>query len=245
MSLAHEKYVAFQQQRNAMPVPVDPQKTALLIIDMQEYFLNPDSPFSRLSEDIVPGVLDYFQDRSRAVVELTLRRLLDFFRRHSLRVIYTTIASELADGRDLLPILQQRNALAREKTGAASTPQRTDPWARIVPALEPRGNELVINKTTYGTFNSTGFDHTLRFLGIDTLVIGGVVTNVCVETTARDAADMGYQAILVDDACAAFSPEIHEATLLSFQGPFGRVRTADEVIALVEQALPIRLAAQR
>ena len=245
MSLAHEKYVAFQQQRNAAPVQLDPQRTALVIIDMQEYFLNPDSPFSRLCEKIVPGVLDYFQGRGRTVVEPTLRRLLSFFRADGLRVIYTTIASDLADGRDLLPILQQRNALAREQAGAASTPLRTDPWARIVPALAPRPDELVVNKTTYGTFSSTGLDHTLRFLGIDTLVIGGVVTNVCVETTARDAADMGYQAILVDDACAAFSPEIHEATLLSFQGPFGRVRTADEALSLLQHALPVAVAAPR
>jgi biuret amidohydrolase len=65
-------------------------------------------------------------------------------------------------------------------------------------------------------------------------VIGGVVTNVCVETTARDAADRGYNVVLLDDGCAAFSPEIHESTLLSFQGPFGRVRTSDEVLALLK-----------
>jgi nicotinamidase-related amidase len=245
MSLAHDRYVAFQQQRNALPLAVDPQKTALVIIDMQEYFLNPESPFSRLCDSLVPGVLEHFQERGRTVAEPTLRRLLDFFRAQGLRVIYTTIASELADGRDLLPILQGRNAMARERVGAASTPHRTDPWARIVAALEPRPGELVVNKTTYGTFNSTGLDHTLRFLGIDTLVIGGVVTNVCVETTARDAADMGYQTILVDDACAAFSPEIHAAALLSFQGPFGRVRTADEVLTLLSQALPVAATAPR
>ena len=96
---------------------------------------------------------------------------------------------------------------------------------------------LVINKTTYGTFTSTGLDRALRNLGIDTLVIGGVVTNVCVETTARDAADHGDTVVVVDDACAAFSPEIHEAALVSFQGPFGRVRSADEVIALIEQGI--------
>jgi nicotinamidase-related amidase len=55
-----------------------------------------------------------------------------------------------------------------------------------------------------------------------------------VETTARDAADRGYDIVLLDDRCAAFSPEIHEATLLSFQGPFGRVRTVDEVLALLK-----------
>ncbi|MFQ5830610.1 MAG: cysteine hydrolase family protein [Candidatus Methylomirabilia bacterium] len=242
MSLAHEKYTELQRLRNAAPVQVDPRCTALVIIDMQEYFLNPDSPLSRACEAQVPGVLASFQERGRRVVEPTLQRLLEFFRAHGLRLIYTTIASELSDGRDLMPILQQRNAATHEQVGAAYIPPRVDAWARIVPALAPRPDELVVNKTTYGTFNSTGLDHTLRNLGITTLVIGGVVTNVCVETTARDAADLGYQVMLVDDACAAYSPEIHEATLLSFQGPFGRVRLADDVLALLEQALPIGLA---
>jgi nicotinamidase-related amidase len=103
-----------------------------------------------------------------------------------------------------------------------------------VAALEPRPGELVVNKTTYGTFTSTGLDHALRSLGITSLVVGGVVTNVCVETTARDAADRGYEVVLLDDGCAAFSPEAHEATLLSFQGPFGRVRTTDEVLAVLK-----------
>jgi nicotinamidase-related amidase len=243
MSLAHEKYIALQQLRNAAPVQVEPLRTALVIIDMQEYFLNPASPFSRACEAQIPGVLAYFQERGRTIVEPTLQRLLEFFRTHCLRVIYTTVASELSDGRDLMPVLKQRNTTTQELVGAVSIPPRADWWARIVPALEPHPDELVINKTTYGTFTSTGLDHTLRNLGMTTLVIGGVVTNVCVETTARDAADLGYQVILVEDACAAYSPEIHESALLSFQGPFGRVRQADDVLAMLEQALPARLAA--
>lgn len=244
MSLAHEKYTELQRRRNAAPVAADPQRTALVIIDMQEYFLNPASPLSRACEAQVPGVMAHFQERGRSVVEPTLQRLLAFFRAHGLRVIYTTVASALPDGRDLMPIFQERNAVTRAQIGAVAIPPHTDEWARIVPSLEPRGDELVINKTTYGTFSSTGLDHTLRNLGIGSLVIGGVVTNVCVETTARDAADLGYQVILVDDACAAYSPEIHAATLLSFQGPFGRVRLAHNVLALLEQALPVGLAAR-
>lgn len=241
MSLAHDKYLELQRQRNRAPLQMQPRRTALVIIDMQEYFLNPHSPFARSCEAQVPGVLAYFQERGRHLVEPALQRLLAFFRTHDLRVIYTTVASELADGSDLMPILQQRNATTQEQMGGASIPPRHDAWAQIVTCLEPHANELVINKTTYGTFSSTGLDHTLRNLGITTLIIGGVVTNVCVETTARDAADRGYQVILLDDACAAYSPEIHDATLLSFQGPFGRVRQTDEVIALLEQALPVAL----
>ena len=244
MTRAHERFLEFKRLRNAEPVQLDPHTTGLVVIDMQEYFLNPESPFSRLAEGRVPGVLDYFQSRAHTVVVQTLRRLLDVFRAHGLRVVYTTVASERSDGTDLMPIFQRMNAVAREQIGEAFIPPRTDPWARIVAGLEPCADELVVNKTTYGTFNSTGFDHTLRSLGIETLVIGGVVTNACVETTARDAADRGYQVILVDDAWAAYSPEIHEATLVSFMGSFGRVRTADEVLALLERALPVALAAQ-
>jgi nicotinamidase-related amidase len=234
MTSAHEKYVSLQHHRNAMPLTLDPRTTALLIIDMQEYFLNPASPFSRACESVVPGVLGHFQERGRGVVEPSLRRLLDFFRTRGLRVVYTTVASELPDGSDLMPIFQQRNAASRAAVGDATIPSRADAWARIVTALDPRPGELVVNKTTYGTFNSTGLDHALRSLGIRSLVIGGVVTNVCVETTARDAADRGYDVVLLDDGCAAFSPEIHEATLLSLQGPFGRVRTSDEVLTLLK-----------
>lgn len=234
MSSAHDKYVSLQRHRNASPMTLDPQTTALVIIDMQEYFLNPASPFSRASESVVPGVLGHFQERGRGVVEPSLRRLLDFFRTNGLRIVYTTVASELPDGGDLMPIFQQRNAASRAAVGDVAIPARGDAWARIVAALEPRPGELIVNKTTYGTFNSTGLDHALRSLGITSLVIGGVVTNVCVETTARDAADRGYEVVLLDDGCAAFSPEIHEATLLSFQGPFGRVRRSDEVLALLK-----------
>jgi nicotinamidase-related amidase len=234
VSTAHDKYVALQRQRNAAPLALDSRTTALVIVDMQEYFLNPASPFSRACERLVPGVLGHFQERGRGVVEPSLRRLLDFFRAHGLRVVYTTVASELPDGRDLMPIFQQRNAANRAAVGDVAIPPRGDGWARIVAALEPRPGELVVNKTTYATFSSTGLDHALRSLGITALVVGGVVTNVCVETTARDAADRGYDIVLLDDGCAAFSPEIHEATLLSFQGPFGRVRTVDEVLALLK-----------
>ena len=61
MSSAHDKYMALQRRRNATPLALDRQSTALVIVDMQEYFLNPASPYSRACESAVPGVLGYFQ----------------------------------------------------------------------------------------------------------------------------------------------------------------------------------------
>ena len=82
-------------------------------------------------------------------------------------------------------------------------------------------------------FASTGLDGTLRNLGIETLVIGGVVTNRCVETTARDATDRGYRVILVDDGTAAFSQELQDMTMLSLMVSHGFVRATEEILALL------------
>lgn len=235
MTTAHEKYIAAQSKLNAAPIDVDLATTALLIIDMQEYFINPQSPFSRLIERRVSGLGEYFQERSKATVEPNLKRLLDFFRSSKQRVIFTTVASESPDGSDWAPAFKRMNAEAQEQIGEPALPAKTDPWARIVEALEPTADEVVINKTTYGAFASTGLDATLRNLGIETLVLGGVVTNRCVETTMRDATDRGYRMILVDDGTATFSQDMQDASTLSLQGAYGFVRQTDEVLSLLAQ----------
>lgn len=238
MSIAHDKFITSQQQLNAASIKIDLQATALVIIDMQEYFLNPASPLCRFGEKRMPGLRAYFLEQAETVVTPNLRRLLEFFRTQHLRVIHTTAASELPDGQDWIPTLHQANTVAREQIGEAVFPARTDPWARIVEPLVPRPEEVIINKTTYSAFTATSLDGLLRNLRIETLVLGGVVTNRCVETTARDATDRGYQVIVLADASATYSPEAQEATLLSLQGAYGYVRTTDEVVVLLKHALP-------
>ena len=237
MSLAHEKYIEWQHKRNAASVKVDPQKTVLLIIDMQASFLDVQSPLGRFGEMQTPGVRDYLLERGKTVVIPNLQRLLAFFRAQNLRTIFTTVASEFPDGQDWPPILRRWNEMAQKQIGEVVFPARTDPWARIVEPLAPRPGEVIINKTTYGSFASTGLDGLLRNLGIETLIIGGIITNRCVETTAREAADRGYQVILIDDASAAHSPEQQEATMLSLQGSYGYVRMTDDVLALLKDTL--------
>ena len=236
MTPAHERFKAAQAKLNGQAIALDLGSTALLIIDMQEYFLNAQSPFCRFMERRAAGLTAYFQERSQSLVEPNLGRLLEIFRARSLPVLFTTVASETGDGRDWSPPFQRMNAEAQAQIGEKAFAARGEPWARMVDALEPLPAEAVINKTTYGAFASSGLDATLRNQGIDTLVLGGVVTNRCVETTMRDAADRGYRVILVDDGTAAFSPELQEAATLSLQGAFGFVRQTDEVAALLDQA---------
>ena len=169
------------------------------------------------------------------MVEPNLKRLLDVFRAGKHRVIFSTVASENADGSDWAPAFKRLNDEARAQIREAAFPAKTDPWARMVEVLEPTADEIVINKTTYGAFASTGLDATLRNLNIETLVLGGVVTNRCVETTMRDATDRGYRVILVDDGTATFSQELQDAATLSLQGAYGFVRQTDEVLSLLAQ----------
>ena len=233
MTEAHEKFVAWQTKRNAAPISVDLATTALLIIDMQEYFTNPQSPFCRAVGRRGSGYADYYLARSRTTAEPNLKRLLDCFRERGARVIFTTVASEFPDGQDLSPTFRAMNAEAKEQIGEVVFPQRSDPWARVVDTLAPLETEAVLNKTTFGGFSSTGLDRALRNLGIETLVIGGVVTNRCVETTARDATDRGYRVILIADGTATFSQELQDMTMLSLMVSYGFVRTTDEMVALL------------
>ena len=82
---------------------------------------------------------------------------------------------------------------------------------------------------------STMLDQTLRNMGVESLIVSGVTTDVCVETTARDAADRGFQVIIVEDACTAFSEDLHRAALQAFSLAFGRVRKTQEVVRLLAE----------
>jgi nicotinamidase-related amidase len=101
----------------------------------------------------------------------------------------------------------------------------------VIGELAPRDDELVINKTSRGAFNSTALDQILRNLQITTLIVAGVSTECCVAMTARDAADRGYKVLLVEDACTAVTPYLQECSIVAFGAMFGRVATTEEVLS--------------
>lgn len=209
---------------------LEPAKTALLVVDMQYASGSRSHGLGRmLQEQGREESGRYRFDRIEGTVVPNIQRLLGFFRRHGLRVVYVTVGSELPDYCDL-PLHMRGFAMAANNT-------RGNPEHEILDELRPEPGEVVLNKTTTGAFNSTGIDTLLKTLGIDNLVIAGISTNSCVETTARDAADRGYRCVLVDDGCGAAREELHRATLVSFRRLFGRVDATEEILRELEGRL--------
>jgi nicotinamidase-related amidase len=209
-----------------------PGRTALLIVDMQNRAVKPDryEGLARILRDGYPEAAAYYLGRLETVVPNNVR-LLEHFRDRGMRVIFATVGPQLPDGSDFISPFRIGYDEIRARSGIRSLFPVGSPEHRIIDELAPREDELVVNKTTSGAFNSTGIDVTLRHLGIDTLVCTGLVTDACVMTTGRDASDRGYKVVLVDDACAAIEERMHEAALRYFAVFAGVVRNTADVIA--------------
>jgi nicotinamidase-related amidase len=103
----------------------------------------------------------------------------------------------------------------------------------VIEQLSPQAGELVIDKNTSSAFNSTGIEWMLRNFGVETIVVTGMATDMCVETTSRDAADRGFNVIIAEDASATFFEHHHRAALSGFARVFGQVWKTQDVVAAV------------
>ena len=223
------------------PVPMkrDPS-TALVIIDMQYCDASADQGFNLAVDKIDPGAMDYFNQRNETVVIPTIRTLLDYFRKHGLPVIYLMLGSEYRDLRDLPARVRAWVQDVEARSGVHDIFWAGNPAYRVRDEIAPLPEETVIRKTTFGAFNSSNIDQVLQFMGIETLVITGISTNACVETTIRDAADRGYACVLVDEGAADYDEQAHDATLRAIHFNFGRVVTgAEDIINALEQQAEI------
>lgn len=206
---------------------IDPARSALLVIDMQHATGSRDGALARRVMTTPEGrrTLAYRFERIETRVVPAIRRLLDAFRGRGLHVVHVTIGAQRPDAADAPPHMRKFFAELGNHVGA--------PDHAILPELAPLPGEPVVNKTTNGAFASTGIDSLLRALRADHLVMAGISTNMCVETTAREAADRGYAVTLVEDACGATHPESHAMACFNIGRLFGRVASTDAVLAEV------------
>jgi nicotinamidase-related amidase len=191
---------------------IEPEKTALLVIDMQDEFVNPHStPF-------------WVPQATRAVGRV--KRLINFCRHRDIPVMFTAFA-------------KTHNYLDRPKTGAfmpnrykGKVPDDPSYFAegKICHELSPRDDEIVIHKPSYGAFFDTPLESILKSLGRDTVIICGTLTNFCCGATARQAYERGFKVIMGSDVTATDDPELHRAELKTLRKGFAMVLTSSQII---------------
>ncbi len=210
---------------------VDWSRAALLVIDMQNYAANPDVGLGRMLSLRHPRTAGYYLPRLADVVVPNVARLVAAFRSAGRQVIFTRHGPLLPDGRDMIARRRRRDVEALAATEAPALWHRGTFEHELIEPLVPAENELVLDKNTSSAFNSTGVEWLVRNMGIDALVVVGLATDMCVETTARDAADRGFDVIAVEDATATFVERHHRAALSGFARVFGQVWSTEEVLA--------------
>lgn len=203
---------------------LDPRSTALLVIDMQYASACRSTGLGAHLERTGRAEQGAYRfDRIEGVVLPAIRKLLDDFRARGLPVVYVTVGSARDDYADMPRNLA---VLARTFDNRVGEPVHA-----ILAEIMPLEGDIVVNKTTTGAFQSTDLERRLRALGVTDLAICGVSTDQCVESTARVAADLGFNCVIVDDGCASASPARHEATLRAFGRVLGRTASSGQVIA--------------
>jgi len=211
---------------------IDPAKACLVVVDIMYATGSAETGLGRfLASQGRLNEAEYRYTRIAEQVVPNTKRLLDFFRRHDLRRVFLTYGSEVSDYSDLT---DQMRALCEGTNNRVGEREH-----EILDELAPRPNERVFNKITPSAFTSTPIEIVLRAYGVDTLLFTGVSTNMCVEHTVRDAASYGYYCFLVEDACGADSPEMHEAALTVIQRLYGTIVSTDAAIAQIEAKLEV------
>ncbi|MBM3393045.1 MAG: cysteine hydrolase [Betaproteobacteria bacterium] len=180
-------------------------RTALIVIDMQRDFVEPGGFGEALGNDVTP----------LSAIVPTVSRLLEGARAAGLTVFHTREAHR-PDLADCPPAKRNRGA-PRMRIGDGGPMGRIliagEPGNQIVSSLAPVPGEIVIDKPGKGAFYATALQEMLRFRGISHLVFAGVTTEVCVQTSMREANDRGYECLLIEDATESYFPAFKQATL--------------------------------
>ncbi|MBM3510419.1 MAG: cysteine hydrolase [Alphaproteobacteria bacterium] len=200
---------------------LDPAKTAFVVVDMQNTFVEPGAPAEvPVARDVVPAI----------------NALADELRRRGVTVIWVNHANNgkgtKTDWKGFF------DHIVGDPVKIARMIEYTKPdghGAKLWKDLTIHGDDLRVTKNRYSAFTSgaSTLERLLRSLGIEALILAGTKTNVCVESTGRDAMALDYKVVLVSDCCAAFTDKEHLATLETFIMQFGDVMTKDEVLEVV------------
>jgi ureidoacrylate peracid hydrolase len=202
-------------------VEIEPARTALLFIDVQNYTARPNGGnYAGLDRGEFAGRYGEFFRCLREVAIPNMQRLQTACRAAGIEVMYTVIESLTQDGRD---------RSLDYKISGLHVPRGS--WdALVLDAIAPMPDEIVIGKTSSSVFISTNIDYVLRNLGVRYLITAGILTDQCVDSAVRDACDLGYLVTIATDACATHSEERHAWSLRNNRG-YARQRTTEALVA--------------
>jgi ureidoacrylate peracid hydrolase len=219
MPQAYVKRVVARQGRAHVCETFDGSRTALVVVDMQNYFMaKPYQAACPMAQEIVPNV----------------NRLAVAVRKAGGRVIWV---------QNLAPWQSEQSwSVAREMYTGDKARSRWEAMQRdahgfqLWSGLDVRDGDDRVVKRRYSAFiqGSSNIANVLDDNGIRTLIVTGVATNVCCESTARDAMMLNYRSLMVSDACAAATDEEHAATMGNFYLFFGDVQSTDEIVARLQ-----------
>ena len=210
------------------PLEIDPQRTAVVVVDMQNAFVSKGGLFDLRGFDIKP---------SQRIVP-SIRQICDAARRRAMKVIY--IAHVLSpDLREVGPdssFWYKSVKLFRENPHWHDKFVIRGTWgAQVIESLEPADGDLLVEKPRFSGFYGTNLDGILQTYGIKYLLFVGCATNICVEAAVRDAANLGYFPVVVSDATANNGPPfMQEAALFNVRLCFGWVSATGNVLQLLQ-----------
>ncbi len=221
-----DRYVEIMAKPN--PFRFVPERTALLIIDMQNDFCTPGGFGELLGNDITP---------THAIIP-TIQQLLAHWRRMGLLVIHTR-EGHLPDLSDCPPSKLSRSRAQGAGIGDLGPMGRIlirgERGHAIVEELTPLSDELIIDKPGKGAFYATPLEAILQQRGVESLIVSGVTTHVCVHTTLREANDRGYECLMLEDATAAFDARDQESAIRMVHQQGGILGWTSMTAELIEQ----------
>jgi biuret amidohydrolase len=210
---------------------LQPQNTAILVIDMQADFCSPEGYLAKKGYDI---------SLTQAPIA-PIQRLLAVARSKQFSIFFTR-EGHRSDLRDLPQTKRWRNKNAGAPIGSQGAMGRLlvrgEVGWDIIPELAPQPGEVIIDKPGNGAFYATDLDHLLRQQGICNVVLCGVTTAVCVHSTLREASDRGYDTLLLEDCCGESDHRLHLAAIEMVKmegGIFGTVTSSHKLIEAMEQ----------
>lgn len=222
----NDPYIGWRSRLPELDITAD--NTALVVIDMQYSCASADHGIhaQRRADGFLNG-LDYIAARIDEIVP-NIAQLQAAFRERAMEVVFARICAKTQDGRD-------RSKAHKDLKNHSPDGTRE---AMILDELAPVGDEMVFDKTGGSVFNSTTIHYVLRNVGIENLIFVGMMTGGCVESSVRDAKDLGYGVIMVSDATGTWTAAMQESSEQVVDEVFGQVRNVDEVLAKLP-AVPV------